>query len=137
MAQTNMAQSIVGGSGSGLGQNEATGTVRTTDATQTTIIEIPVAQGQTIRVDAHITARKSDGSKHGSWHVAGLFYRNTGGNVTIEGMIQHVASFLSVTSSWTVDLTADTTTQCVDVNVTGYASETVDWTSKVNYTVES
>jgi hypothetical protein len=34
-------------------------------------------------------------------------------------------------------MNVDTTTQCIDVNVTGYAGETIDWTSKANYTVEN
>ncbi len=126
---------LIDSGASGLGeQAPIVNGIQTTDGSETTIIEIGVAEGQTVRVEVWITARRSDGVESGSWHLAGLFSRN--GDVALVGTIQDVASFLSATASWTVDMAADTATQSIDINVTGEAGEAVDWTAKTNHTIE-
>ena len=122
---------------SGLGaQAPIENQIQTTSATEATIVELAVAEGQAVRVEAWITARIVGGGKNGSWHLAGLFSREAGGDVAIVGIAQDVASFSDVTVSWAVDVEADTTSQRIDFNVTGATGETVNWTARVNYTVQ-
>ena len=137
MAISNMTNPIFPLGGTGLHERASTGAVTTTDATETDIATIPVAEGETVGVDALITARSSDGSEHGKWQLSGLFYRNSGSNVTVEGVIQNVAAHLSATSVAATDLVADTSNQTIDVRVTGEAGKTLNWTAKVNYTPET
>jgi len=99
----------------------------TTDATVTDVATIPLAEEQTVSVWAKATARNSDGSINGKFHICGLFYRNTSGNVTQVNDTYSIDS--DTTSGSTIDLTlaADTTNQTVDIRVTGQTSETFTW----------
>ena len=137
MAISNMTNPIFPLGGTGLHERASTGAVTTTDATETDIATIPVAEGETVSVDVTITARRSTGAEHGKWQLSGLFYRNSGGNVTIEGIVQDVATHQSAASSAAVDMVADTSNQTIDIRVTGEAAKTINWTAKVNYTSET
>jgi len=116
----------------GLGEESKTGSVETTDNTPTDLIAIDLAEGKTMTIEAWITGRKSDGSKNASYHISGAFYRNTGGNVTQEGVTQDVVAHDS--SDWSIDFYVDTGNQRVNVRVTGSTGDTVDWKAKAVYT---
>ena len=134
MTISNIVNPIVPTGGTGLADKAAPAARTTTDGSEATIVSIAVAEGQAVRVEVWITAQRSDGAESGSWHLGGLFNRK--GNVALVGSIQDIASFLSATASWTVDIVADTATQSIDINVTGEAGEIVNWRAKANYTVE-
>ena len=99
----------------------------TTDATATTVDSISVAEGQTVLMLVKAIARNSDGSKQGTFYIAGTFYRNTSGNVIQEGSTYSLYSDITLGSTIDVTLVANTTTQAIDVKVTGETSETFSW----------
>ncbi len=134
MVVSNLVNPVVPSGGTGLADKAQPAARTTTDGSEATILSIAAAEGQAVRVEVWITAQRSDGVESGSWHLAGLFNRH--GDVAIVGAIQDIGSFLTATASWTVDIVADTATQSIDINITGEAGETVNWTAKANYTVE-
>lgn len=106
--------------------------VRTTNDTLTTAIQLAIAEGQMVRVRASVLARMSDGSKHQTFEISGCFYRNSGGDVTIEGVPQDIAAH---GSDYEVDLVVNTSAQTVDLKVQGVSAETIDWKCRLVYTV--
>jgi len=104
----------------------------TTDNTATTVYSIPIAEEQTMSVDVWGTVRSDDGAKNGTFKTTGLFYRNASGNVTSED--QHDI-YTDYTSGATADVTleANTTTQAIDVKVTGETSVNYSWKINISY----
>lgn len=107
--------------------------VNTTDATPSVGLSLPVPEDRAIKVTAQVTAKKSDGTKRAMWTLSGLFYRNTGGNVTAEGDPVVIDSHVSDGCAYAATLVANTTTQMVEVQITGTTAETVYWTVQANY----
>ncbi len=107
--------------------------VNTTDATPSVGLSIPVPEGRAIKVTAQVTARLAGETKRAMWTLSGLFYRNTSGNVTIEGDVVVVDSRVSDGCAYVATLAANTTSQMVEVQITGTAAETVYWTVQANY----
>ena len=105
----------------------------TTDDTTANALAIPVPEDQAVQVDAHITARLSDGSKRAMWHLSGLFYRNAGGSVAAEGEVLSLDTRISAGCGYTAVLYPDTVTNQVQVRVTGTAEETVYWLAQASY----
>lgn len=114
------------------GHNIKAATVTTTDATITDITTVSVAEGEVFLVEAQVIGRKSDGSQLALYHREGLFYRNTGGDVTQQGSITSLAEVES-DASWDCTLNADTTNQTIDVRVTGVADTTINWKCVIKY----
>lgn len=112
------------------GSNDAYAT--TSDATVTDIETLSVAEGDVYKVSAEVTGRKDDGTDRAVYHLEGLFYRNTGGNVTQEGPTATVMTRES-DNTWNCTLNADAGNQTIDVRVTGKAATTVDWKAVVKY----
>lgn len=102
-------------------------TQQTTDATLTTVATVPLAETETWFVKAVVIADKSDQSAALGVEMWGVFRRATAGNVTLVGALQGSVQEDSG-SAPTFALTVDTGSQTVDVNVTGVAAETWDWT---------
>lgn len=107
-----------------------TKTVQTTNDTPADIDAIPVVEARVVDVEVVVIARKADGTERGVYHLEGVFYRNTGGDVTQQG---NTASLLirRSTSALGVDIVPDTGNQTVDVRVTGLAATTVKWEARV------
>jgi len=109
-------------------------TKTTTDNTATTVTSINVAVEQTYRVLVEATARNSDGSINASFYTRGSFYRNTGGNVTaLSNQVNAPGTDATAASTIEVTLVANTSTQAIDVKVTGQTSQTIKWTVNVAY----
>lgn len=104
----------------------------TTDATPTAINTFAAVEEYAYLVDAKVIARKSDGSDVGMWHIQGLFYRNTGGDITQQGLTNSLTTIRSNTN-WDVDFNANTTSQEVEVLCTGVAGTTINWQVNLTY----
>jgi len=125
---------------SGLGQESKIGTVTTTNATATNILSIPLDENKTISLEVQITGRRIDSGSVGvsaSYKLSGAFKRNAGGNVTQVGTTLAEAVFYDDGAAWDGTLNANTTSQAVDVRVTGTIVSTINWTARANYTIQS
>ena len=107
-------------------------TVQTTGATVTDLATIAVAQGDVFAVEVDVIGRKSDGTDRAMYKLTGLFYRNSGGNVTQQGSTVSLTTIES-NASWDCTLNADTSNQTIDVRVTGVAATTINWKAVVRY----
>lgn len=107
--------------------------VTTTDATQTTVASVSVAEGEAIAIEATGVGRKSDGSGFYMAKIFGGFHRNASGNVTQDGAAAITGEIND--SAWGgLDLVANTSAQAVDVKVTGLAATTIKWNASVKVT---
>ncbi|WP_137107747.1 hypothetical protein [Azospirillum argentinense] len=59
------------------------------------------------------------------------YYRDAGGNVTLQGAVQTIGTDTEVTSTADATLAVDTTAQTVSVRVTGVASKRIAWTASI------
>lgn len=113
------------------GQITAKHTVQTTDATVTDLATIALAEGKTCFVTVMVVGEQSDASARGMYKLDAVFYRATGGNVTLQGnVISHEEESVA---AWDADLVADTVGQTIDLDVTGEAATTINWTAFVQY----
>lgn len=120
----------------GLGENIYR-ELRTTDDTADDIVTISVPEEQTVVITAKINGRGADDTLRASFYLSALFYRNTGGDVTLDGNVQVLDSHVSDGCGYTADIVADTTAQTIVVRVAG-TDDTVDpdyvyWSAQVNY----
>lgn len=104
----------------------------TTDATPTAIASFAATQTYVYLVDAKVIARQSDGSHRAMFHIQGLFYRNTGGNITQQGLTNALTIIRSNTN-WSCDFNANTSSQEVEVLCTGVAGATITWQVNLTY----
>lgn len=111
------------------------GKATTTNNTATDIVSIPLPAGYQIKITAKVSAIKSDDTVRASWDLGALFYRETGGDVTIEGNMTENDSHQTAGNVYTAELVANTTTQCAVVRCTGATSNTVAWKVHVDYTI--
>lgn len=107
----------------------------TNDATPTLIKSFSIAEGQVVWVCAKVTCRESTGASRGYWHLEGVFYRNSGGNVTQQGATGSLVAIDSTGGSLTTTLNATVATQTIDVMVTSLAVGVVNWICE--FTAES
>lgn len=107
-------------------------TTTTSDASATVPsgATVGVTEDQIVHIKAIVTAYVSDMSAGLTAVVQGGYRRATGGNVTLIGSLDSVLNEDS-TSSPTVTLYANTTNQTVGVQITGVASETWNWTIRI------
>ena len=115
----------------GNGMRKKVATVQVTDAVETDIATISVAEGDFFHVRASCVGRKTDGSKFSSWSLIGKFYRNTAGDVTQFGDLTHIEEEASNEAAWNFTLAADTGNQTIDIRVTG--ENAVDFKTTYEY----
>lgn len=104
-------------------------TVRTTDATVTTLATLPLEDSSTYQMVADVVARRTGGSAGSagdgaSYRLLGTFYRVSAGNATLIGTVTTVHSAESQ-GAWSATLTASGTD--VLVRVTGAANNNISW----------
>ena len=99
-------------------------TTTTTNATPFDITAYTPADLHAVTLNITVTARKSDGTAAGSFHLFGSF-RRSGGTVTQVGTTKVVA-FVADTG-FTVDSTFTITGTAINVNVTGVLATTIAW----------
>jgi hypothetical protein len=113
----------------------ATPTVLNLDATATN--RFTIAANTALAVDIHLVARRSDTAD--KWLVARRFLgirRDGSNNTSLIGTVQDYGHDQSAGSpSWTFALTADDTNEALQLEVTGAASETVQWRATAIYRV--
>lgn len=124
-------RNVMGYTGSNL--IKRTATVSTTDATVTTLISIPLAEGEVLYIDTHVAAIRSTAAEAGGWHSVAIFRRAAGGNVT---QVSTTAALLAKEDSSgtpSVAFNANTTSQTAELRVTGEAAKTFYWVGQYEY----
>ena len=106
--------------------------IKTTDASVTDIAAILVSEGDVFFIEVWVIGKKSDESQRAYYHLEGLFYRNTSGNVTQQGSTTSLSTIES-DANWNTTLNADTTAQTIDVRITGVAATTIFWKAIIKY----
>jgi hypothetical protein len=103
----------------------------TTDATPLALApRLHIGERETLIVQATIVGRvfgASDGQRIGYQRRA-TYYRDAGGNVTLQGSVQTIGIDTEVTGTADATLLIDTTAQTVTPQVTGVASTRIVWT---------
>lgn len=100
----------------------------TTNATPTVIARFPMAKGEFGQWVIRTVAREyGDGAELAAYEHVLLARRPGEGNVAISGSVTERV-IQEVTSSMAVSITANTTTQCIEVTATGVASKNIEWT---------
>ncbi len=108
-------------------------TLTTTAVTTTDIASVYLNEGDVVLVEAQVVAKETDATNRAIYWVAGLFYRNAGGNVTQQGSTAAVITAIESDADWNVTLNADTTAQAADVRVIGKAATNINWRCIVKY----
>ena len=113
----------------------ATATILNLDATATN--RFTIAANTALAVDILLVARRSDVAD--KWLVARRFLgirRDGSNNTSLIGSVQTLGTDQSDGSpSWSFTLTADDTNEALQLEVTGAASETVQWRATAFYRV--
>lgn len=107
--------------------------VTTTDATQTTAFSFVLPESTAIYVRVAAIVTTSNQSAAGYIVEEAVFRRQAGGNVTRANgnggltlpLIRALNDFTGLAP--TMDIVANTTTQSVDIKITGKASTTLNW----------
>lgn len=103
--------------------------IQTTDATTTVIAAIALAEGEMITLHAIANGLRNDYTEGFGAARYATYRRGTGGNVTIVGStsIPH-NDRKDFSESVTFGFNANTTSQTVEIRVTGAASKIINWT---------
>lgn len=108
------------------------GGVQTTDATPTVIGSISLNQGEMAVVIALVGGFRSDYSESIGGLVTGTFRRGTGGNVVLVGaLFSSLGEDFSGSPIFT--LAANTSSQAIELKVTGEAAKTINWVTAYKY----
>lgn len=101
----------------------------TADAVAKVLASIPVAVGDCVTVSATFAARRDDATAGAGRVVSGTWRRQSAGNVTLVGAL--VGATQTDGTTPVCNLVANTTTQTVDISITGIAAQ--NWVWEVNY----
>jgi hypothetical protein len=122
--------------GGGVVEYETYGTTATDTETTITYIQVPDPATTTsfygYSVEADFIGMKSDGTKINLYKNECAFYRDYGGDVTIQGSCAALVA-VEAEGSCAFDIEADTGNQRIDVNVTGVTSQDWIWKGTVKY----
>jgi len=99
----------------------------TTNATVTTIYTYAMGfeNNTVIAFKAKVVARRTDSADRAYFETTAVAYREAGGNLVIQSQTIDYESVTATSSAWTVSWTSSTT--YLMLQVTGAASETIDW----------
>ncbi|MFC5358048.1 hypothetical protein [Azospirillum himalayense] len=106
----------------------------TTDATPLDLApRILVGERETVQVEARIIGRVvgAADTERLSYVRKATYYRDGGGNVTLQGSVQTIGTDTEVTSTADATLQIDTAAQTVAVRVTGVASKRIAWSASI------
>lgn len=110
----------------------------TTDATPTIVYSYPIAVSQCVKTKVEYTAYKSDFTLGASGDLFSTFVRSSSGNIVrssgsgtggLDGIVQ--GNFSGTQPK--PDLVANTSTQSIDVTLTGKNSITIIWQLKLTF----
>lgn len=108
--------------------------VQTTDATPTTLGSVTLLDENTYLLSCNIIGVKSDGTDRAVYHIEAGFYRTAGGGATIIGS-QTTVHTAESDSTWDANFVANGND--VEVQVTGAAATTIQWTGHIIYSNSS
>lgn len=114
--------------------------ITTTTATPASLKYSYLTDNYTYHVEVIVTAKCTGGTagnsgKGGSWKVAGTFKRNSGGYATLIGSVTAIHAQTDV-PAWSVTLEpSSSTSNYINVKVTGAANDTIDWQGKMEYVI--
>lgn len=105
--------------------------VQTTNATPAVAYSVPLGQGRASFIQAKAIAIQSDFSHSQSLDIQAGFRRASGGNVT-KSTPANNRGFLISSGDFTgaspdIDLVANTSSQTIDVQITGKAATIINW----------
>ncbi|MGR0183394.1 hypothetical protein [Azospirillum aestuarii] len=109
----------------------------TTDATPLDLApRVLVGERETIMVEARIVGRVvgAADTERLSYFRKATFYRDAGGNVTLQGSVQALGTDTEATSAADATLQIDTSAQSVAARVTGVASKRIAWIASITVT---
>ncbi|QCO00442.1 hypothetical protein D3093_34895 (plasmid) [Azospirillum argentinense] len=102
----------------------------TTDATPLDLApRVLVGERETVLIEARIVGRVygAADTERLSYVRRATYYRDAGGNVTLQGSVQTIGTDTEVTSTADATLAIDTTVQTVSARVSGVASKRIRW----------
>jgi hypothetical protein len=105
--------------------------IQTTNATVTTLISVPLAQGEMIGICARVNGFQSDFSDAIFGTVTVGARRATGGNITLIG--NPVVDILQSDVATNISVAVDTGTQTLLIQVTGVSAQNWNWAATFNY----
>jgi len=118
----------------GITSKETNATVTTTNATETTLFSLTLADNTTYNLDVMVCARLSSTTAKGMYGRSRLMvYRNNAGVATIAADFGGQLEELDTYGTSGYDYVVDVSGNDVRVRVTGAASETVKWAANVKY----
>ncbi len=102
----------------------------TTDATPLDLApRVPIGERETVLIETRIIGRVYGGAdtERLSYVRKATYYRDVGGNVTVQGSVQTIGTDTEVTSTADATLAIDTASQTVSARVTGVAGKRIRW----------
>jgi len=102
-----------------------TNSITTTDDTKTTILDKELSEIGVYLVEAKVTAKEGD-TNRATYIRRALVYRTSGGAAAMQGSVQDELTIES-DSDW--DCTIEVDDNDVQLNVTGVAATTINWTA--------
>lgn len=109
----------------------------TTDATPLSLApRVMIGERELVLVEARIVGRVygAADSERLSYVRKATYYRDSGGNVTLQGSVQTIGTDTEQTAGADATLAIDTTPQTVTPSVTGVAATRIVWTADVTVT---
>lgn len=130
IANSTAVQYKSGGASGAQYAQQVTGTVQTTDGTETTCYTFTPSSNSTVDLDVVVIGHKSDHSQGGRYHRSAAV-RTTGGTANLVGLgtVDTIGVDKEDDIAW--DVTVDVTGATARVRVTGAVGDTVTWRCKV------
>ncbi len=117
-------------------QVDLVGRTKTTNNTPTNIwldgtsVRLTVASGKALFAVVNVAGIKSDGSA-AAHYIRKVAIKNVGGTTSLIGTVSTIGTDVEDNVNYDVTITADDTTDSLDIKVTGETAETLRWTSHI------
>jgi hypothetical protein len=116
--------------------------VATTNATpallvadgQTSAANTNIQSGSTVGFRGTVVARQSSGTNSSVWKIEGVIRNNAGTTALIGTPTVTLVAQDAGASAWAVAITANNTTDMLDVTVTGVAATNIRWVADIDFT---
>jgi hypothetical protein len=109
-------------------RDQVRGSAVTTNATPTVALRLPMDKGEkglwTIRARAN---QYADGAAYAAYLRVVDTYRPGEGNIAVRGSVSTLGTDIESTGTMDIAIAANTTTQTLDVTVTGLAATNLEW----------
>lgn len=111
---------------------ESTGAVQTTNATQTSVWSMTLADNTVYFIQAQTVGRGTDGADRMTAIDFALVYRQGGGGATLQGSPVDIVTPIKSTGATTWDVSITVSGNDVRVSVTGAAATTINWATSID-----